>query len=107
MFKKAVDDLNAALVIKPSYHKAKLRLMMAEAVLKQNSRAYAEASELGKGLDDASMPDLTEEQLKKFNGTDGMPIYIAVRDVVYDMSDNGGWDFYSPGKSYSGALVAS
>jgi predicted heme/steroid binding protein len=43
----------------------------------------------------------TVEELALFNGTQGRPIYIALKGIVYDMSSHeSGPDFYGPGKTY-------
>ena len=98
-FKEAAEDATLSLQLKPAYKKSQARLAMAEAVLTQQSEQYSQAAD-AEGGDDVSLPDITEAQLANFNGTNEMPIYIAVRDVVYDMTDNGGWGFYSPGNAY-------
>jgi predicted heme/steroid binding protein len=41
----------------------------------------------------------TLDELKEFDGENGKPIYIAILDEVYDVSDKR--DFYGPGKSYA------
>eukprot|EP00759_Apiculatamorpha_spiralis_P054020 PhF_6_TR6762/c0_g1_i1/m.9756/K17278/PGRMC1_2; membrane-associated progesterone receptor component len=41
----------------------------------------------------------TPDKLLEYNGTDGRPIYISVRGVVYDVTP--GVDFYGPGAGYS------
>ena len=35
--------------------------------------------------------ELTIEELAKFNGKDGQPAYVAVHDVIYDVSDSDSW----------------
>lgn len=37
------------------------------------------------------MKELTVEELKKFNGKNGNPAYIAVNDKIYDVTDNSHW----------------
>ncbi|GAX80923.1 hypothetical protein CEUSTIGMA_g8358.t1 [Chlamydomonas eustigma] len=41
----------------------------------------------------------TSEQLSSYNGEQGKPVYLAVRGVVYDVTD--GTSFYGPGGAYS------
>jgi membrane-associated progesterone receptor component len=42
----------------------------------------------------------TAEELSKYNGTDpSLPVYLAVRGTVFDVSS--GRDMYTPGKGYS------
>lgn len=35
---------------------------------------------------------LTKEELAAYNGKDGMPAYVAVDDVIYDVTDVKGWE---------------
>lgn len=44
------------------------------------------------------MKDFTPEELRKMDGTQGNPIYVAVRGVVYDVSSRA--SFYGPGGPY-------
>ncbi len=34
----------------------------------------------------------TEEEIAEYNGQDGNPAYVAVEDVVYDVTDANGWE---------------
>eukprot|EP00756_Hemistasia_phaeocysticola_P046455 Hpha_TRINITY_DN20241_c0_g1::TRINITY_DN20241_c0_g1_i1::g.168267::m.168267 len=43
-------------------------------------------------------PSMTIEELEKYTGEDGAPIYIALRGVVYDVSQS--QELYGPGKRY-------
>lgn len=95
---EAVVDAKEALMLRPTYTKAQARLSLAEAALA--GKEAPPPAETARWADNVNVPDVTEAQLLKFNGTSGMPIFLAVRDRVYDMTDNGGWEFYSPGKSY-------
>lgn len=40
----------------------------------------------------------TREELARFNGEDGRPLYLAIRKRVYDVS--GGPSFYGRGRTY-------
>lgn len=42
---------------------------------------------------------LTPEQLAKHDGSTGLPIYIAIKGVIYDVSANS--DMYIKGKAYN------
>ena len=41
----------------------------------------------------------TASELKQYTGENGMPIYVCIKGVVYDVSSGAG--FYGPGKGYS------
>ncbi len=41
--------------------------------------------------DPAEEIDLTIEELSEYNGEEGMPAYIAVDGVIYDVSDSSLW----------------
>lgn len=34
---------------------------------------------------------MTKDELKKYNGENGMPSYVAYKGKVYDVSDSGMW----------------
>lgn len=54
--------------------------------------------------------ELTLEQLKQYNGTNGNPIYIAVDGVIYDVTNDRHWksgshEGYSGGKDLTNAIM--
>ena len=54
--------------------------------------------------------ELTLEQLKQYNGTNGNPIYIAVDGVIYDVTNDRHWKSgshqgYSGGKDLTDAIM--
>jgi len=55
---------------------------------------------------DTEMIIFNKETLAKYNGKDGMPGYVAVDGVVYDVTDVAAWQSphagqFEPGKDYS------
>ena len=55
--------------------------------------------------------ELTLEQLKQYNGTNGYPIYIAVDGVIYDVTNDRHWKSgshqgYSGGKDLTDAIMS-
>ncbi|TMW57835.1 hypothetical protein Poli38472_014438 [Pythium oligandrum] len=61
------------------------------AARERQAKAKAEKKEIRRRF-------FTLEELKEFNGENGKPIYIAVLDEVYDVSNKR--DFYGPGAGY-------
>ncbi len=49
-------------------------------------------------MDTTALPRIDAEMLATFNGVKGQPIYISIKNIVYDVS--AGSDFYGPGKPY-------
>jgi membrane-associated progesterone receptor component len=49
-------------------------------------------------MEGVPLPRLDAETLAAFNGCNGQPIYLSVKNIVYDVS--AGRDFYGPGKPY-------
>lgn len=40
---------------------------------------------------ETQMMEFTKDQLEEYDGDDGMPIYIAIDGIVYDVSDISAW----------------
>lgn len=49
--------------------------------------------------------EMTIEQLLMYNGENGMPAYVAVENVVYDVSDHGVWTTGSHGGNLAGTDI--
>ncbi|MBM7621237.1 putative heme/steroid binding protein [Bacillus tianshenii] len=45
----------------------------------------------GQTLPQTNQKDFTAEELARFNGKNGMPAYVAVNGIVYDVTNNRAW----------------
>jgi membrane-associated progesterone receptor component len=49
-------------------------------------------------MEGSQMPRIDAEMLATFDGRNGQPIFISIKNIIYDVSL--GSDFYGPGKPY-------
>jgi membrane-associated progesterone receptor component len=65
---------------------------------KKKSSKSGEEEERPKAVEPIVLRDFTIDQLASYNGTNNQPIYVAMCDDVFDVSD--AENFYGPGGSY-------
>lgn len=68
-----------------------------QAIADANIRKFGLVKEQPKEekVEEEEVPEIkkfTLEELAKYNGKDGQPVYVAYKGKVYDISDNGMWD---------------